>query len=189
MSKDGKPMCANCGAVGHHKGECPLPKAEPGKRPCFKCGKTGHTGAQCKSGLPAKIVEPGPAGEGDDEGSGATILVVHSEQYHPMVSGARHFVPEDSEDEMDMDDGVDESGDDYEVGCCRRECVLRGLRCTEEVFSDMVFELKQASHDVQGDIDFPADEAAAETSKITRWRRSSTASISTTTLEKSGQNM
>ena len=56
MSKDGKPMCANCGAVGHHKGDCPLPEAEPGKRPCFKCGKTGHTGAQCKSGLPAKVM-------------------------------------------------------------------------------------------------------------------------------------
>ena len=54
---DGKPMCSNCGGVGHAKDKCPQPKAAPDKRPCFRCGKTGHRSSACKSGLPAKSLE------------------------------------------------------------------------------------------------------------------------------------
>ena len=202
MSKDGKPMCANCGAVGHHKGDCPHPKAEPGKRPCFKCGKPGHTGAQCKSGLPAKVIEPSPAAEQDDEGSGATVLMVSVDQLHPRVTGARHFIPEDTDDDdsdgeyisdeyesndmSDDDDFTDNesnmSGEECGGYCCRRGCTLRGLRCIEQVFSEMAFEVKQVSQDVQGGIGLPADEAAAETSgRPTRWRRMSSPANATTT--------
>ena len=94
MTKDGKPMCANCGKTGHHNQNCPEPKADPGQRPCFKCGKTGHTSSQCKSGIPARAVEAEEQPKDDP-----TILMVLTDLCLAQLGGARHFLPEDSDEE------------------------------------------------------------------------------------------
>ena len=46
-NKDGKVLCANCGAEGHDKSKCKKAVVDVSQRPCFICKKTGHRASKC----------------------------------------------------------------------------------------------------------------------------------------------
>ena len=56
-TKDGAPLCTNCGEQGHYKDACPSERIEASKRKCFRCDKPAHLSSQCTSGLPFMAVE------------------------------------------------------------------------------------------------------------------------------------
>ena len=114
MSKEGKPLCANCGEVGHDKFSCPKERLEPGKRPCFKCGKVGHSASQCKSGLPARSLEAEQPGDEPDNGDKLTLVMECEGGCCPDAAGAKFFPPSFLVGDSDSEDSSPDEDDDPE---------------------------------------------------------------------------
>ena len=68
LTKDGKPLCANCCETGHSKTECKQPPIDKAKRVCFACKKPGHTSANCPTKSDVRNLES------EDEGAAALMV-------------------------------------------------------------------------------------------------------------------
>ena len=160
--KDGKVLCANCGATGHDKTQCKKATVDLSQRPCFICKKTGHKAAKCfMKPASAKLVE----GEGNDD---EMAVLMDSEGGGSSVSSSLPIensfeaLAADSDEESDWEDDWEtnesenaaqdpapaaedsdsDESDDWEVPgeCCERRCTARMKRCVKVVQKE--FNLK-----------------------------------------------
>ena len=145
--KEGKVLCANCGATGHDKSKCPKPVVDKNQRPCFICKKIGHPARQC----PQRTEQHAKLIEADEEGEQA--LMVDCEPVKSNVAVQNSFealAPDSDDDETEEEERDEPQGDaesiaeavgEQDQGCCRWGCVTRGRRCIEVIRSEFNAEL------------------------------------------------
>ena len=110
MSKEGKPLCANCSEAGHSKLDCKQLVLDRERRVCFRCGKPGHQSAKCPTGADVKTFEP-------EEPEDPAIFAVTSD-FRPD-DNSFEALARDPDDVSDLEDMVQ-----VVVQLCRarREC-------------------------------------------------------------------